>query len=596
MTATHDEVPIYENMFMRPTEDEVPTASLGRSVKLMQEGIQRNAFNHWEEGDLWWKPCKHELVESWKLDQCSACKRNLGADRLREEKEFGKGAEKEDEINGVKPHEVYLRSMGVSITWLLAFTFDHDCWDFETWKVVRDIVQPATRNRNRCRYAELSEMQKYTGPATIFISHCWAAKWGDLVCAACLGARKDRMVWIDVFAVRQWSGNHADLNFRGVIRQCTAVLVSSSIVRKLAEWESDENAENVRKEFVSNTDNKDIQDGKKIIFALRLWCIVEMAAAVMYDVPVVVKCGRAERVKKQGLSCYTYGGQEDETGNAPPMMANLKLMVDTKNSECAVEADKIREMEYIEEVGGIKEVDKLVVGVLSGAVSRNNGRGRDEVDAYLCGEPESLRAMNWDEANNAACVFQTVAGRGHTSLFIELLDGKLGHNNNRDWIKKVVCDSTAMWEAASAGHEGIVQLLLNGGWVDKIDVDELIVACEEGHVQVVNMMLKAGANPNEVESTEDSDGCTPLISACKENHAEVVQLLLDAGADPTLKNEKGETALVIQLDTVAKFVEDPNEFSASGTNGKECLAVLCLLEDAKKNFEKEGKKKCCKIC
>jgi hypothetical protein len=42
---------------------------------------------------------------------------------------------------------------------------------------------------------------------------------------------------------------------------------------------------------------------------------------------------------------------------------------------------------------------------------------------------------------------------------------------------------------------------------------------------------------------------------------------------------------------VAKFVEDPNEFSASGTNGKEYLAVLCLLEDAKKNFEKEGKKK-----
>ena len=35
-------------------------------------------------------------------------------------------------------------------------------------------------------------------------------------------------VWIDVFAVRQWPGNAADLDFRGVIAGCRALLVCVS--------------------------------------------------------------------------------------------------------------------------------------------------------------------------------------------------------------------------------------------------------------------------------------------------------------------------------------------------------------------------------
>ena len=39
------------------------------------------------------------------------------------------------------------------------------------------------------------------GPATVFMSHCWGAKFGDLIGAASHGARKDRVVWIDVLLV-----------------------------------------------------------------------------------------------------------------------------------------------------------------------------------------------------------------------------------------------------------------------------------------------------------------------------------------------------------------------------------------------------------
>ena len=49
----------------------------------------------------------------------------------------------------------------------------------------------------------------------------------------CHGARKDRIVWIDIFAVRQWPGNVADLDFRSVLGKCKATIVSVSPIEGL---------------------------------------------------------------------------------------------------------------------------------------------------------------------------------------------------------------------------------------------------------------------------------------------------------------------------------------------------------------------------
>ena len=109
-------------------------------------------------------------------------------------------AEAEDAAAGGDPAE-RLRGFGVMLSFLVAFTYAHDCWDWESWRVQRDIIRPATEQR-RCRYAELPEMAPFVGAATVFMSHCWGSKWGGLVMAACAGAREDRVVWIDMFAVR----------------------------------------------------------------------------------------------------------------------------------------------------------------------------------------------------------------------------------------------------------------------------------------------------------------------------------------------------------------------------------------------------------
>merc|ERR1712166_487778 len=97
------------------------------------------------------------------------------------------------------------------------------------------------------------------------------AKFGGLIGAACHGAREDRVVWIDIFAVRQWPGNVADLNFRGVISRCDALVVSTSPVDGLKEWINDPTKHVA---FLATDEGK---AAKKATPFFRLWCIVEIA-------------------------------------------------------------------------------------------------------------------------------------------------------------------------------------------------------------------------------------------------------------------------------------------------------------------------------
>ncbi len=58
-------------------------------------------------------------------------------------------------------------------------------------------------------------------------------------------------------------------------------------------------------------------------------------------------------------------------------------------------------------------------------------------------------------------------------------------------------------------------------------------AIKEGDAETVKRLLKMGASPNAVDST---DGRTPLTNACKCGHLEIVRILLDAGAQVNRKD------------------------------------------------------------
>ena len=212
----------FNSEFYRPTK-QIPLNAFASSIHAVQLSHARNHPVTKQE-------CTHPYVQSWDLKQCDHCNVDLGVQRLEDEKKFAAVAKNQDskrvEINK-QPHYKTLHGFGISILALLAFTFDHNCWEMPTWEVVRTIIKPATE-KDRCRYAELKSIKKYFNKAKVFVSHCWSAKFGDLVMAACQGARFDRYVWIDIFAVRQWPGNSADLNFRGVIKLCRAMIVSVS--------------------------------------------------------------------------------------------------------------------------------------------------------------------------------------------------------------------------------------------------------------------------------------------------------------------------------------------------------------------------------
>ena len=77
----------------------------------------------------------------------------------------------------------------------------------------------------------------------------------------------------------------------------------------------------------------------------------------------------------------------------------------------------------------------------------------------------------------------------------------------------------------------------------------MLLACRNGHVEVAQLLLEAGANPNQADFAGDS----ALYAASAYGHAEVVHLLLEARADVSLVDtsdgECGHTAVRVAAAT-----------------------------------------------
>ena len=96
----------------------------------------------------------------------------------------------------------------------------------------------------------------------------------------------------------------------------------------------------------------------------------------------------------------------------------------------------------------------------------------------------------------------------------------------------------------------------------------LIQAVRRNRVEVVRMLLEAGADPN----LQNDNGETALILAARYGYAEVAQLLLDAGADLNAKDGRGATPLASAIrnrnapivSALLNAGADPNEPDANG--------------------------------
>ncbi len=99
--------------------------------------------------------------------------------------------------------------------------------------------------------------------------------------------------------------------------------------------------------------------------------------------------------------------------------------------------------------------------------------------------------------------------------------------------------------AAGSGYAlAVVHWLVAGADVNgrmKNGRTALIEASEEGRVEVVRLLLAAGAG---VDAQDDEDEVTALIEASRWGHPAVVEVLLGAGADVEAHTRNGPTALM----------------------------------------------------
>ena len=111
--------------------------------------------------------------------------------------------------------------------------------------------------------------------------------------------------------------------------------------------------------------------------------------------------------------------------------------------------------------------------------------------------------------------------------------------------------ATLLHVAAEYGHAGAVALLLDrGADVDgRAAVDEAGVGgqtaifhaatqFDDEGLAVTQLLLDRGADVN----VRDQFGDTPLIVACAKGNAAAAALLLQRGADPSLRDQEGRTA------------------------------------------------------
>lgn len=114
--------------------------------------------------------------------------------------------------------------------------------------------------------------------------------------------------------------------------------------------------------------------------------------------------------------------------------------------------------------------------------------------------------------------------------------------NGADVNAREVQSLSALFYAAAAGHDQILQYLISEGADVKhrgrFGTTALMKAASNGHPANLELLLNFGLDVN----AQDKSGWTALMDAAFNGHEDAVALLLRWGADKTVRNRDGETA------------------------------------------------------
>ena len=145
-------------------------------------------------------------------------------------------------------------------------------------------------------------------------------------------------------------------------------------------------------------------------------------------------------------------------------------------------------------------------------------------------------------ADGAALTIWEAAALGRDGRVAELLDA------DASLLNRMSPDGYhPLGLAAFFGAAPTVRLLLERGAdvsvtaTNPMRVQALHAAVASRNIEIVRMLLDAGADPNATQQL----GYTPLMGAASGGSAEMVDLLLSRGADPSAVSEDGKTAASI---------------------------------------------------
>ena len=466
---------------------------------------------------------------------------------------------------------------GVTVAWLLNFTEEHNLWLLPTWRVVEDVVKPATAATG-CRYTELPAVAASgaVGQAHIFVSHAWGAPWGSLVAAAAEGAAPHRRVWVDIFAIAQHEGERqvADLLALEAVVQASAALLlvvstDAPLPSVLAKQPSIESLLG--------------SDAGRVLPQLRIWCVFEIFTAVQQERPIIMKLGVLRPPDAAANTPHAFVGE-----TSTPVVNQLVALTDIRKAQATVASDRELILGQVASGRGAAAVNASVRGAILGAFSCAHF---PEVAAAACGEPEALAqlisggsaALEQPRGWVQQTALHAAAGGGYTECVSRLLDA--GANPEA----RNVSGRSPLMRAAMGGHVGALNALLrHERCVDVLDVGArddvgdtaLRLAAQDGHVGTVAALLAAGAPPD----VRNNDGATPAMAAAFCGHADVLRLLFAAGADPGAGDNDGTTALMRAAGSGSTECCDALLYAGAPANAVDTggwTAALCAADEGR---------------
>jgi ankyrin repeat protein len=165
---------------------------------------------------------------------------------------------------------------------------------------------------------------------------------------------------------------------------------------------------------------------------------------------------------------------------------------------------------------------------------------------------------------------------------------KGGDPNTRDAIKNPVLVNAILKDKTE-----IARLLLEAKAdpnlvAASVKVPPLMFAAEKGNLEIISLLLKAGAKVNYRSKSDDpkmaaNNGVTPLIASIVPNASpEVIHTLVRAGADVNAKADNGLTAILKaamqgNVDTVQALIEEKADVNAKAKPPNDITPVMAAV-------------------